>query len=114
MKQYYECHITLEKSDTQSFDYIETFVKSIKWKFSCINGDPVLGPGVKCYATKHFNIKLFEEDVLEKLLEASDHLKKLGIKVTRRKIEKVVFDDRIKKLFACNGGCIECHVDDLQ
>lgn len=45
-------------------------------------------------------------------LETAFHTKSGTFKITRRKIEKVIFDDRIEKI-SCVGGCVECHLDDL-
>lgn len=109
MKQYYECHITLQENPS-NFNELEIFIKSQKWKFSCIDGDPILGSGLKCYATKHFNANKEIEFVLNELFEMADKLS-LKSTVLRRKVEMVIFDDRIKK--QCSGGCAECHLDDL-
>lgn len=110
-KQYYECHVTMDGDK----ELCEIACNDIGWKFSAIDGDPVLGKGVKCYATKHFNYKLEEEVVLEILKQAAEEIHLMGIKVTRRKVERVLFDDRSSavKLDACNGACPECHLDDL-
>lgn len=106
MKSYYECHITLLGQP----ELIKPHVEDIKWKFSCINGDPVLGEGVKCYATTFYNVKLTESRVLENLNNAAEQLAANGIEVIRRKIEKVIYDSKMEK---CDGGCIPCHLDDL-
>lgn len=87
---------------------VKTIVKSIKWKFSAINGGPFLGKGLKTYATRQFNIKLPEDQVLQKLIDASNYIENVGgIKVLRKKIEKVIFDTRLDSTFKCKGGCIE-------
>jgi hypothetical protein len=111
-KQYYECHITLEDDP----DKVKIACRDIGWKYSRIDGDPVLGKGLKCYATKHFNYKLDESVVLELLNNAADEMKLSGLKVTRRKVEKVLHDDRSSavRLGQCNGACPECHLDDLE
>jgi hypothetical protein len=106
---YYECHITL-MGDAET---IRPEVERRKWKFSVIDGDPVLGEGIKCYATRLFNRKYFSNEVQRELFRVASELKKLGFTVLRRKIEYVIFDDRSTRV-NCVGGCVECHLDDLQ
>lgn len=109
-KTYYEAHITL--GPTAAYGHIKNAVEKINWKFSKIDGDPVMGAGVKCYATRHFNAKWPAADVVSWLHEAADKLDKMNIEVMRRKVELVIYDDRSSKV-RCSGGCVECHLDDL-
>ena len=106
-KQYYECHITLEGDPA----LLKHAVENLKWKFSKIDGDPVMGAGVKCYATRHYNVRWPERDVLSFLHTTAAELA-LNFTVTRKKIELVIYDDRSSKV-RCDGGCPECHLDDL-
>lgn len=87
-------------------------VEKRKWKFSVIDGDPVLGEGVKCYATRLFNKKLGSPVVQKLLFQMAEQLECCGFSVLRRKVELVIFDDRSSKV-RCTGGCIECHLDNL-
>ncbi len=100
MKNYYECHITMLGDPKE----IEPLVKNTGWKFSAINGDPVLGNGVKCYATMLFSSLKTEEMVLGNLLLTAEALEGLGVKVLRRKVERVIYDDRLSTV-VCDGGC---------
>lgn len=72
----------------------------------------MLGGGRKCYATRLFNAKYGENEIVEQLLLVAKSLASDGIKVVRRKVEVVIFDDRSSKV-NCDGGCIDCHIDDL-
>ena len=104
MKPYYECHITIEpikerdwRRDTdhkfdQPITEIKAAVKAVKWKFSCIDGDPELGPGIKCYATMHYSFRKDEQWVKNRLKEISAKLEDLGLKIKRTKIEVVIYD----------------------
>ncbi len=111
MKSYYECHITLVGDRRK----LEPLVKQTGWKFSAIDGDPTLGDGVKCYATMHYNAKREEFEVLGLLHKTADRLRDQGAEVIRRKIDRVIYDDRSAtvRLGACDGLCPECHLDDL-
>lgn len=105
---YYEAHVTMLGSP----QHLEPLVTALRWKFSSIDGDPTLGTGIKCYATRHFKSSRSQNDVLAELHGAADALGEQGIGVIRRKIELVVYDDRSSTVrFACNGGCAECHSD---
>ncbi len=111
MNSYYECHVTMIGPPSE----IKPVVEKLKWKFSVIDGDPVLGDDVKCYATKLFNNRLTKESVLKDLLETAQKLDDFGCSrwiVTRRKVELVIFDDRSSKV-NCEGGCVDCHLDDI-
>lgn len=93
MKQYYECHITLLGDKAE----IKRAVEKVRWIFSYIDGDPDLGEGVKCYATKHFNIKEPQASVADLLQDTSAQIEWLTTaKVLRKKIEMVLYDERLK------------------
>lgn len=91
-KQYYECHITME-GDREK---IEQAVNEIGWKFSAIDGDPVMGKGVKCYATIHYNNKVPVAIVINRVALTARALRKQSINVTREKVELVIYDTRSK------------------
>lgn len=110
MKNYYECHITLEGDRAAA----KACVEGMAWKFSAIDGDPVTGPGVKLYATRHFNAKHSTKDIIEILHNVANWFEEVGgFKITRRKVELVLYDDRSSKVRPCIGGCVECHLDDF-
>lgn len=112
-KRYYELHITLDDlGDRRVRERMQVVVLAMPWKFSAIDGDPVTGPGVKCYATTHLNTKVGEEFALGHLLGSAAHLERAGFEVTRRKVELVLYADRSSKVRPCDGGCPECHLDD--
>lgn len=90
MKNYYECHITLKSRRADKEDLEEI----TNWKFSIIDGDPVLGDGVKSYLTKQYSTKLDLTEVTDFLLATSHLVQNLGFEVIREKIELVVYDDR--------------------
>ncbi|CAN7603481.1 hypothetical protein [Bosea sp. LjRoot237] len=116
MKSYYECHVTMEApaADNDNRQRVKAAVDAIGWKFSAIEGDIVLGDGVKLYATRHFNTRLGDDRVVSLLHDAADTLAAQSINVVRRKVERVLFDDRSAKVRPCDGGCLECHLDDLK
>lgn len=74
---------------------IEKAVISVGWKFSSIDGDPILGEGIKCYATKHFPVKIDVEQVIENVKGVSKALSDLGHNVIRDKVELVVYDSKL-------------------
>lgn len=103
MKQYYEAHVTM----TGDRNLLEEVIKSVRWKFSAIDGDPNLGEGVKLYATRQYNKKIGEEMAVQLLKDMAEYLVFCGATILRRKIELVIFDDRVG-LVKCTGACPEC------
>jgi len=93
VKEYYECHVTMVGRS----DLIRLVVERSGWLFSAIDGDPDLGPGVKCYATKQFNAKNPKEDVVKAVESIAVYLGSYDCcDVVRSKVELVVYDSRSK------------------
>ena len=102
LKPYYEMHITMLGSK----DILAPMVKKMGWKFSAIDGDPVLGDGIKCYATAWLSPRRISQDeAVLTLTGTADILKHWGANVIREKIELVIYDTRKGR---CNGACQEC------
>lgn len=93
-KQYYECHITMRGDPEFIRPLVESSVTG--WKFSAIDGDPVLGNGVLCYATSHFPVRLSQDVVVEKMNFVAHCLSQQGAEVIRQKVELVVYDTKHK------------------
>lgn len=106
MKEYYESHITME-GDPKILEY---WVRQAGWKFSAIDGDPNLGSGVKCYATKQTRGDM-NRDFVRQNLELTANVLSTHAKVLRRKIGVVIFDYRSDMVGACKSGCVECNGD---
>lgn len=102
---YYECHVTFLPAPTTKQHIIE-HLEDRGWRFSAIDGDIVEGAGVKWYATRHYNIDMPHEAVMQRLFALADWLTAAGVEVTRRKIEHVIYDDRSNKI--CPPSCVEC------
>ncbi len=93
MTQYYEYPITLHGNK----DYIKPLVEESGWIFSCIDGDIILGEGVKCYATMHYSHTRFElQDIIDKVQWVANSLRRFDIIVLREKVELVIWNTRQK------------------
>jgi hypothetical protein len=99
MRGYYEIHITMQASiegnpldKRASRDHIKQQVEALKWKFSAIDGDPLLGDGVKVYATMHRKLTASYNKILVDLENTADALTAGGCEVIRKKIEIVKYD----------------------
>lgn len=84
----FECHITIDAPSTPE---LKQLVELYGWSFSCITGDPLLGPKNYCYATNHFHSK---EDAVDLALDRASYIRARGYAVARVKVEEVVFDTR--------------------
>lgn len=96
MKQYYECHLTCMELVVDNTKKFKEACDEIGWTWSFIDGDPDLGSGIKCYATKQFNSKNTDDEIVQALLFARDALRRRDVNVIRAKVEVVVFDERYK------------------
>lgn len=102
MKPYYECHITMMPQVVRSSPELPAYLEKLTgWRFSQIDGDPVLGHGVKCYLTKHYPASTntshatAEADRIIVLMgNVADKIRNAGLDVIRQKIELVVFDTK--------------------
>ncbi len=81
----YEAHITFERENAAK---VEEIGSSIGWKFSKIDGDPVLGQKVFCYLTRH------AKDGAQLLLDAMEATTAVGVTVIRVKVEHIVYDTK--------------------
>ena len=85
-KEYYELHITFVGPLNEA--------PPRPWKYSQIDGDPVLGDGVKAYLTRQVKSNMPLEDVIDLLNYPIKWLKMLDFNILRSKVEKVVYDTK--------------------
>jgi hypothetical protein len=91
---YYECHITIAPNAFKE-SHIQLVIEKLGWKFSKIDGDPVLGTGTRYYATKNYPKEAHKKCVMHELKSTSEQLEfGFGFDVRRAKIEVVVFDTK--------------------
>lgn len=89
---YYECHITVLPNSYWSVALLEQRIPHDGWHFSKIDGDPNLGAGLKCYATKHFPAQTDFLSVLDQLDKTARALQAHDVHVIRTKIELILYD----------------------
>lgn len=88
-RDYFECHVTFMPNSG------ETIVHNPGWIFSAINGDPVLGQGVKSYLTRQYSSRYPLQHVINETEAVAEALRKSGlVKVLRTKVERVVYDSK--------------------
>ena len=95
LSPYYECHITCEVDKRRPLKHIVE--QELGWKFSCIDGDPSLGIGIKCYATQHFRGGRLRDEVILIMDKTAKLLEADGFKVLRQKVELVIYDTKLKR-----------------
>lgn len=86
----YEVHITLDIKE----QYEKTALTNAcpeGWSTSFIDGDPILGKGIKFYFTTH---RKRYQDAHVSMLQLWNSLLDRGFKPIRRKIEEIVLDER--------------------
>lgn len=93
----FEAHITCKREDSET---VEGFADSVDnfWKFSAIDGDPVMGKRPYCYLTGYDTNPL---RLLARLQTVSQCLKKQKVEILREKIEQIIYDTKT------NYDCIE-------
>jgi|WetSurMetagenome_2_1015567.scaffolds.fasta_scaffold633112_2 hypothetical protein len=90
MKPYYECHITFV-APKQNGKELEELTQ---WKFSQIDGDPVLGSGIKSYLTKHYPARITTDFIISQMDDIAIQMLNFNYEVLRQKIELVVYDTK--------------------
>jgi hypothetical protein len=85
----YEIHITSIATPKDIKKYKEV-AECYGWKTSCIDGDPILGEGVKFYFTTHEK----QMDVAQSRMNQLHYvLNNMKAPVLRKKIERIVLDE---------------------
>lgn len=91
MRPLFEMHVTLVGNPAAIEDAVSVLGC---WKFSKIDGDPVLGAGVKCYATSYDRTN--EEHAIALVQNAAEFFRLSGLRVVRVKVERIVYDERFE------------------
>lgn len=90
----YEAHVTFHRSQADNIlrlmnSEMPELIRA-QWKFSKIDGDPVLGDKVYCYLTSHD----FDHGIMsDKVNWIIEFFRMEDIKPLRAKIEKIVYDE---------------------
>jgi hypothetical protein len=82
----YEAHITFSKDHA---DFVRRCAAELEWKFSQIDGDPVLGDKVFCYLSAHDDSQM---RLMQRMGDVVEKLKPFGIIPLRTKIEEILYD----------------------
>jgi hypothetical protein len=87
----FEIHLTFEGSHAERVEQLQFKSDNVWrfWKFSKIDGDPVLGQGVRAYLSAYSFTK---EGALTTIAAAKANLEQEEIKLCREKIEQIVHD----------------------
>lgn len=84
----YECHITCAREHAAQ---VESLGKTMRWSFSQIDGDPLMGQQPYCYLT-HYHTDGLELKISMALVSRA--LRAGGVPVLREKIERIVYDTK--------------------
>lgn len=88
----FECHITFPlKQDLAALRTLRNAPQFEHWRFSAIDGDPVLGPGVHAYFTSHATNYITLYTSMKTFVGA---LTQDGVNVVREKIELIMYDTK--------------------
>jgi len=99
----FEAHITCPRNEgTKVSWYGEIF----GWKFSAIDGDPVMGKQAYCYLTG------FDTDgqrLLTRMQGVCEALRQARVEILREKVEEIIYDTKtgVDCLTQCCGHCGE-------
>lgn len=95
MKRYYECHVTfLLPPIVPPIGGWTNHFTFPGWKFSSIDGDPVLGSGVKSYLTRQMKESQGLDFAIASVESVAANLREQGFQVLRTKVEHVVYDSK--------------------
>lgn len=87
MDKGYECHLTFRADAARQ---VENQANGF-WKFSRIEGDPVLGQELYCYLTGWSPYMGVMEDEMRIKI---DQVRSYGLPLVRAKIEHIIYDQR--------------------
>lgn len=91
----FETHITIDTTGytVNQMDFIKEIARHFRWKTSNITDDPILGPGNKFYLTRHDTTFT---NAHENMVITWQKLKSENLNPIRRKIEAVLFDEKVE------------------
>jgi hypothetical protein len=94
MKRKFEAHITCPRDASA---IVEKFAGD-SWKFSAIDGDPVMGKRPYCYLTA------YDTDagrLLDNMEQTAEKLRWEEVEILRQKVEEIIYDTKT------NWNCME-------
>lgn len=87
----YEIHVTYD-IPVDKVEEAKTIAKYFGWHTSRIDGDPILGAGIKFYYTRHTNSLDVAFNFINTLVDYIGY--KTNFKLLRTKVEQIVYDKR--------------------
>ena len=99
----FEAHITCPRDYSER---VEQAFSDEQWKFSAIDGDPVMGKQAYCCLTAYDTDGNY---LKQRVLRMGRLLRTAGIPVLREKIEEIIFDTKTEYdvVNMCCGHCGE-------
>lgn len=87
----FEAHITVGPFKLVREEHLLKIAADNHWKTSRIDGDPLLGPGVNSYLTRHGTRY---DNLLGHMQMTKGDLERAGFNVVRCKIELIMYDTK--------------------